>query len=125
MITLATLADATAQQVFDQVVAHLRKQGRASKDYKTGGCFYRGPEGLKCAAGCLISDDEYVDRMDIRNGHDTYWLDLIEDGLVPTSRHNLLISCLQDIHDDRDPYDWEREFERLAYEEQLNYTKGE
>ena len=63
MITLKTLPQATAQEVFDQVTQHLLKQGKAARS-GTGACRYRVEtrgEILKCAAGCLIADDEYAE----------------------------------------------------------------
>ena len=56
MITLATLEQATAQQVFTQVKNHLLKQNE--KSMINGICAYRGSNGLQCAAGCLMSDEE-------------------------------------------------------------------
>ena len=61
MITLKTLPQATAQDVFDHVTQHLLKQGKRSVS-STGACQYRTEQAegvLKCAAGCLITDDEY------------------------------------------------------------------
>ena len=57
-ITLATLPQATAQQVFDQVKTHMMAQYAKSVGQNSDVCLYRGPDGLKCAAGCLISDEE-------------------------------------------------------------------
>ena len=48
----------TAQEIFDTVLAHLRKQGEAAKSYE-GECVYRGPDGTSCAVGCLIPDELY------------------------------------------------------------------
>jgi hypothetical protein len=48
----------TKSDVFYFVIAHLRAQGVQAKN-EIGSCSYRTPEGLKCAAGCLIPDDEY------------------------------------------------------------------
>ena len=56
-ITLKTLEQATAQEVFDQVAEHMLTQYELSMLNDT--CVYRGYSGLKCAAGCLIGDDEY------------------------------------------------------------------
>jgi len=44
--------------VFYFVIAHLRAQNKRAAN-ENGSCFYRTPEGLKCAAGCLITDEEY------------------------------------------------------------------
>lgn len=48
----------TKADVFYRVIAHLRAQGVQAKN-EIGSCRYLTPEGLKCAAGCLIPDDEY------------------------------------------------------------------
>lgn len=109
MITLATLKDATAQEVFDQVANHLLKQGKRSRsDDVAGECAYRGDNGMMCAAGCLIADSEYVRDMDYKRGG-TGWDDLQKAGLVP-SDHGELILQLQYIHDG-DEREW---VERLS-----------
>lgn len=46
------------QEVFDTMLAHLRKQGRVAVIDGVG-CAYRTPEGLKCAVGALIPDNLY------------------------------------------------------------------
>jgi hypothetical protein len=46
------------QKAYETIRAHLIKQGRPALDRRTGSCFYRH-KGLKCAVGCLISDDAY------------------------------------------------------------------
>jgi hypothetical protein len=56
MITLETLPQATAQEVFDQVATHLLTQRQRSTT--KGNCAYRGDDGLKCAAGCLLGPDD-------------------------------------------------------------------
>lgn len=94
MITLATLAEATEQQVFDQVAEHLMKQGCRSYINDDVGCAYRGPtEGLMCAAGCLISDSEYRQTWEGKN-----WQGLVENHRVPAT-HMEMINELQDAHD--------------------------
>lgn len=105
-ITLANLNDATAQDVFNQVVTHLIKQGVKSGKYDEDGsygCYYRHPENsnIKCAAGCLISDEEYnYESMDSRELPSTLWLTLVGRGTVP-NHHSDLISSLQEIHDNK------------------------
>jgi hypothetical protein len=56
----------TRQTAFDTALAHLRKQGqRAVEDqHSDAGCVYRSPEGLKCAIGALISDEDYNPNME-------------------------------------------------------------
>lgn len=46
-----------AQEIFDKVVLHLRKQGRRAQEtneYGVALCRYRTSDGLKCAAGWLF-----------------------------------------------------------------------
>ena len=118
MITLKTLPQATAQEVFDQITQHLIRQGKAAKS-ATGACRYRveTAEGvLKCAAGCLIADDEYN-----REWENTYWPVLVEDKFVPDS-HERLIYKMQTIHDCRSPREWIRSFHEIAAEVSLTFT---
>lgn len=124
-ITLATLKDATDQQVFDQVVNHLRKQGKRAYDYVNEACAYRvmssDGEVLKCAAGCLIGDDEYTPEMD-NNDEGTSWVQLVERGQAPAF-HRELIRQLQNIHDGSiNITDWEMGFAEVASMYDLAYT---
>ncbi|MGV8863237.1 MAG: hypothetical protein ACOH2T_18985 [Pseudomonas sp.] len=118
-ITLATLPEATAQQIFDQVATHLLTQMERSAD-KEGNCTYRGAfsEGtpLMCAAGCLIADEEYRPDMD---GDGTSWGNLAREGLVPNN-HSLLINSLQVIHDNYDPEDWFVQLTQFSSANDLN-----
>ena len=92
MITLKTLTRATSQEIFDQVANHLLTQNK--KCVSIGMCSYRSStENLKCAAGCLIADDEYDP---IIEGHT--WLTLVEKMSV-SANCSKLISRLQGIHD--------------------------
>ena len=110
MITLKTLPQATAQEVFDQITAHLLKQGKAARS-GTGACRYRTEtaEGvLKCAAGCLIADEEY-DRL----FENVAWDGLVNDGKVP-GQHAQLIWQFQWVHDRELPADWPHYFKGIG-----------
>lgn len=50
------------QEIFDKVVSHLRAQKKQAlgSNYI---CAYRGVDGTKCAAGCLITDEVYEARV--------------------------------------------------------------
>lgn len=113
MITLKTLKDATAQEVFNQVKNHLLKQGIKSVSIE-GKCQYRY-SNLKCAAGCLIIDDEYSPFLE-----DYTWNELINLDLV-THIHGILISQLQEIHDLCYVDEWEIELKALAKKLNLNF----
>lgn len=51
----------TFQEAFDKVVDCLADQGGPSIDLSTGtpSCRYRGPDGRRCAVGCVLPDDKY------------------------------------------------------------------
>ena len=117
MITLATLEEKTAQEVFDYIVAHLRKQGK--KSFANGRCRYRY-RGLRCAAGCLIGEDEYVRQME-----NLSWSNLVHLGLVPTDHLKHLISEMQHVHDRYGEDGWEYGSQEKAHEFNLTYTPPE
>lgn len=97
-ITLATLAAATEQQVFDQAARHLLTQKVRSVRLQPDGentpvyCAYRGDGGLACAAGCFIGDDEYDEQFEGTN-----WDEVA--ARTGYHAHTELIGQLQDAHD--------------------------
>lgn len=119
MITLKTLPQATAQEVFDHVVNHLLTQneravvGREIEGAEFGNdCRYR-LNNLKCAAGCLIGDEEYRDTFE---GLD--WRYLVGIGAVPDAHSDLIVK-LQQIHDHCLPPTWREQLKCLA--KKLNF----
>jgi hypothetical protein len=117
-ITLATLPQATPQQVFDQVVEHLLRQGKKSKTHIGSTCFcsYRGEGNTKCAAGCLIADHEYT--VDFEGER---WQGLLHRGFV-TEEHKYLIYSLQLVHDYYPVHEWPDKLRDIADEYGLEYT---
>lgn len=118
MITLKTLPQATAQEVFDQITRHLLQQGKAART-GTGACRYRSEvqgEVLKCAAGCLIADDEYNDKFE----GDT-WGALVRLYVI-TSYHEELITSLQKVHDTCLVNEWPERLRQLAKDYGLQYN---
>ena len=94
-ITLANLHEATQQQIFDQVARHLLKQGKRAVSAQ-GRCKYRTDDGLKCAAGCLISDEEYDQNFEMRGS----WPSVVSySGYTVTVVHEHFITALQRMHD--------------------------
>ncbi len=119
-ITLATLSKATAQEVFDQVATHLLTQNEVSsltERNDEGFCAYRGDNGLKCAAGCLIGEKEYSLGMEGRN-----WAGLIELGLVPDVHANL-IQDLQTVHDIVRGEQWREVLQEVAEDHDLTFKE--
>ena len=115
MITLKTLPDTTAQEVFDQAAEHLLRQNAKSVEFEveknagcTARCMYRGINGKKCVAGCFISDEEYNP-----NWEACAWEDLVNADSVP-SNHEELISRLQYLHDSKQVDRWKEELKVIA-----------
>jgi hypothetical protein len=117
MITLETLPQATAQQVFDQIATHLLTQNYRCVDPSRSSlkCLYRGPNGLKCAAGAVIGDDEYDPKMETVGD----WQDLSNERYVP-KYHESLIVCLQDCHDNHPVDYWKERLTEIAVDFNLN-----
>lgn len=111
----------TAQEVFDKVATHLLTQNKRSLREEFGfvnGCAYRGDSNLKCAAGCLIPDEEYDEAMEgagimVQAGRPCSLATsiLIKRGYKD---HLGLISTLQTVHDTTDPTEWGYELKRVA-----------
>lgn len=123
-ITLKTLPEATEQEVFDFVATHLLTQKQKSilphyDDTGSNGCRYKMENGLKCAAGCLIADDEYDEKFELKS-----WSSLsLVYNLVPNNHRHLIIS-LQRIHDGTDVKFWYNHLFELAdtYRLQWNFS---
>lgn len=112
MITLKNLGEATPIQVFNQVKEHLLKQGQRS--VSGSNCMYRGDNGLKCAAGCLIANDEYDPIMEINSWAGAlHKLEGIGKVYPDMYHHTKLIGELQVIHDGKFPFKWEDELAKL------------
>jgi hypothetical protein len=117
---------AEAQSIFDEVVAHLRKQNARSFRNENGlvRCLYRSDDGLKCAVGCLIPDNEYTPEME-------KWmvLSVVEMLSKPLQtklgRHLDLLKRLQHIHDDIEVGCWEDKFAMVSDVYGLAFTVKE
>src|SRR6056297_2767336 len=91
------------QEAFDKVLKHIREQGKAavkvtvcSDGIEKEECCYRGPDGIMCAVGCLIPDEEYDSELEGMP------VEEIPQDLMPKSLRGLntdLLDSLQDAHD--------------------------
>ena len=108
----------TLQTVFNIVSTHLLTQGMKSRN-AFGTCAYRGENGMKCAAGALIPDDQY--KPEIEN---VLWTDLVSEKIV-SRRFVNEIAELQQIHDlgDSDPEEcvagWKKKLIKFAKKNML------
>ena len=113
----------TQKEIFSYVIDHMIKQGVPSLD-ETKTCLYRGPNGLMCAAGCLIPDDQYDPNMEGES-----WDNLVNIWNVVDKRHLNLIMSLQGIHDDWSAHkDIDRLLEaaeRIAKQYKINWKRAD
>lgn len=102
------------REAFEIAAAHLLKQGVRSGDDQVAHpkCYYRGPNGTKCAIGALIPDDVYQEAWDREpyGARSLYQTPAKE--FLPVSQ-SLAVS-LQSIHDICPPERWAEELKRLA-----------
>lgn len=108
-----------AQDIFDKVVKHLRKQD--GKALINGLCAYRGDGGRKCAFGVLIPDKLYDKKFEGK----LIWgvFHLSPELQNKYSEHAGLIAELQRVHDMESVLNWEKHFKRIAEGYGLKYTE--
>lgn len=85
----------TAQEVFDEVIEHLFKQGKQAID-ALGTCQYRAPDGSKCAVGALIPDDKYTASLEGALADDVKIIEILPEEY---REHRALLRALQCFHD--------------------------
>jgi hypothetical protein len=106
----------TRQEIFDIVSRHLLSQGIKSIDM-SGTCLYRGPNGLKCAVGCLIPDDLYRQQLEMQGVDACDVLYVLEDvEICERDDENMIrfLRDLQNLHDGTVPAFWREELNQLA-----------
>lgn len=112
------LRTATLQEVFDYVTTFLLRQGGKSTSYdarfSANSCSYKGPNGLRCAVGCTVSDQCYdanretqVENVPANEFYESVNL------MAPKSTLDLLEE-LQRIHDNSLIENWEAEFVEMT-----------
>ena len=108
------------RQIHTKVSKHLLKQGKRSED-GTGvagnNCVYRSSDGLMCAVGCLIPDDEYYSGLEGQDVNRGMVLDTLR-GVIGTRwssswRKINLLERLQFIHDQVPVENWSIRLEEL------------
>ncbi len=118
----------TKQETFNIVATHLLTQGEKSQEisidedgFENPSCKYRGPDGLMCAAGVLIPDDQYTPDMEglscSAEDKPIYHV-LVQAGHDPN-----LCQRLQTCHDVYDVEEWPDQLAKIAMEFCLDFTK--
>lgn len=122
------------QALLDRMIDHLATQKARAVDPISGVCRYRTRDGLMCAVGCLIDDDDYDDDIEgdlapmfDPENQDTPWQEVGNRliSLAPSiSRHALeqFLSLVQAYHDTKGNADLYSGFIALAAT--CNYTRA-
>jgi hypothetical protein len=129
----------TAQETFDTVVTHLAGMTRPSAAIMKFGmnntklnCYYRSPEGEKCAIGVLIDDDEYTDKIEtvpavaLPNKYVSHKLVKFIENYAYNDNMLGLLNALQEAHDDinswtqEDRYTLKQRLATVAYEHNVS-----
>lgn len=123
----------TLQDAFTVMFTGLRAQGfkQSAREVMEDGvcvhkCMYRGPNGLKCALGMLLPDDEYLSEMEGNGVNTLTELSTTFAKLCyPMKKEEMGVSlekleALQSIHDMcNDPAKMERAFRVFAIKNEL------
>lgn len=109
------------QEQFNTVVLGLAAQGwKKSKTLEGARCLYRSQNGLKCAIGQMIPDDQYRRVMD-RRGRSWTSREFHNEGMLKNIAPNEF-DALQSAHDRaRSAFDMEQRFQRLAADLELEW----
>lgn len=104
----------TAQEVFDTVASHLLRQNKQSISiYDEGSCRYRSSEGLMCAVGILLTDEEY--KIDWEGVGSDELFDSIPSFNDRVGHTNIdIVRELQKLHDTYEPQFWKVKLALLA-----------
>lgn len=105
------------QEVFDMACNHLLTQNASSLNAE-GECVYRGPNGLKCAAGIFLTEEGAAEC------EGSNWFALAMEGRVPHTNRQL-IQDLQHVHDGRLAATWSDALRKLAEQYYLVYPSAE
>lgn len=109
----------SVNKIFYKVQKHLLKQHEKSESM-VAGCQYRSDNGLRCAVGCLMTDDIYDSSFEGNNVHDR----LVRKALTPIVGVNYelrllkldLLERLQEVHDNEPVEHWERGLAAIKHE---------
>jgi len=142
-MTIAQVVDVaaikTAQEIFTYVLTFLREQKFASTKSDRHACAYRGDFDMKCAVGCLISDDEYDPEIEGKSFNNLDQYASIKAMYYRFKPHLLLLNRLQIAHDSLMPSvkisnarsitqslaQWEDRMENIAEDFGIMYTEKE
>lgn len=106
-----------AQEIFDKVYEHLRSQNKkaVNSSSNTGFyCKYRSKDGLKCAVGCLIDDEDYDSMMEGIPASQLLTEFAWKPSINRIASNPALLEELQRVHDGSAPSLWPRRLAQVA-----------
>lgn len=109
------------QEIFNTVARHLMAQNERAKNPEeagVAGCRYRllkDGKMLKCAIGCLISDEHYIEEIieGLRAGEPRV-IDALMGSGYPGEEFGPFYLDLQQVHDDYLPENWPQALKEVA-----------
>jgi len=110
----------TAQSIWEKIANHLLQQGKQSLSGKTGTCAYHGNDGLKCAIGVLIPENQYSPNIEGQEVNVLLTRYYCPYALLAVQHHLALLTNLQRIHDDDFDNRGRKNFRRHWYIELVN-----
>lgn len=105
----------TQQELFDRVATHLLTQ-KAKAIGADGRCRYRAPNGLTCAIGCLIPEEQYDPELEGCTVFNTRIREVAGFQMALSD----LAADLQRLHDYESPEHWCAELKEVAANHRLN-----
>lgn len=112
-----TTSAQTLQKIYNRVATHLLTQNARATKGGYGQCMYRTSDGLKCAVGCLITDEAYSPKIEFnRMGTEIVLESLAKSGILVDSHSKLykMLSDLQRIHDAFAIASWPAQLHHIA-----------
>lgn len=106
------------QEIFDKVTKHLLEQNKQALN-ENDRCMYRAPNGLKCAAGCLIPDSDYSPIMEEKSVRNVSYF---RDAGYSSEEIELLYE-LQVIHDTSKVHMWKSKLKLCAAKHGLTFKE--
>lgn len=104
---LSSISNLSTKEVFLKVKEHLLLQNKQSWLEDNSSCAYRGKDGLKCAVGCLITDEEYTP--DIEGNS----IESLHIAVLVDIKHYDILERLQLIHDETHPSFWKEKLDKI------------
>lgn len=110
------------REIFEVVKKHLLTQMKVARHRPSSPvCAYRSYDGLKCAVGCLITDEAYDPNFEGIGIDEAVVYALDESGVVFHKNTVALLENLQHTHDNVPVEEWASSLEAFRFDDDNNY----